>query len=237
MKTAHALLAFSSLGLFNMALGNSVTLASGEWEPYQGENLPNGGPAALVISEAFAASGWSVSLEYLPWARGLEATGEAQFDGTFLYSFNEERAASFYYSEPVITFDTVVFYHPDSPISWEQESDLLGKNLGAVIAYDYGFAREEDGFTLDRIGQPENNFRKLQAGRLDGVMEVVLVGQTLANSVGFSEVLFHPRPIKSVPYHLIVAKQHPQAAEILAAFNQGLAILQANGRIEEILGY
>ncbi|EKO3646458.1 transporter substrate-binding domain-containing protein [Vibrio metschnikovii] len=220
----------------SVTLANTITLASGEWEPYQGQSLASGGPAAQVVSEAFALSGWQVNYQYLPWARGLNAAENAELDGTFLYSFNQDRAARFHYSEPVITLSTVVFYHPDKPLRWENEQDLLGKTLGGVVAYDYGFVREDAGYTIERISQPENNFRKLQAGRLDGVMEERLVGLGLAASVGFSQVAYFDKSIKFVPYHLIVSRKHPKAAEIIAAFNDGLKQLESNGRLAEILG-
>ncbi|WLD58234.1 transporter substrate-binding domain-containing protein [Salinispirillum sp. LH 10-3-1] len=218
------------------AMARTITLASGDWSPYQGDTLPNGGPAAQVVSEAFAQEGWNVQYRYLPWARGLEMTRQADLDGTFLYSYNSERGTQFLYSDPVISLETVVFYRNDQPISWEAPDDLKGKVFGAVTAYDYGFVTEDAGFTLDRVGVPENNYRKLQAGRLDGVLEEVQVGLELARSIGAADqISFYPKPIKADPYHLIISRDHPDAQLIIDTFNAGLKKLSDSGRLNEIL--
>jgi len=233
---AISLALFSSVMLGSTQASQTVTFASGDWEPYQGETLDAGGPAAKVVSESFASQGWTVKFQYLPWARGLEETKMAQLDGTFLYSYNDERNQDFIYSEPVIELETVVFYWKDRALSWEKPEDLKEKTLGAVVAYDYGFVTEDAGYKLDRIGVPENNFRKLQAGRLDGVMEEIQVGLGLARAVGVEDsIAYVPQPIKAVPYHLIVSRAHPQAQAIVDTFNAGLEHLKSTGRLNEIL--
>ncbi|WP_409526149.1 substrate-binding periplasmic protein [Nitrincola sp. MINF-07-Sa-05] len=226
----------SSVMLSHAQASQTVTFASGEWEPYQGEALDAGGPAAKVVSEAFASQGWTVKYQYLPWARGLEETKATGLDGTFLYSYNAERNKDFIYSEPVIELETVVFYWNERPLSWKNPEDLKGKTLGAVVAYEYGFVTEEAGYKLDRVGVPENNYRKLQAGRVDGVMEEIQVGLSLARAVGVADSMsYDPQPIKAVPYHLIVSRAHPQAQAIIDTFNAGLEHLKSTGRLNEIL--
>lgn len=213
-----------------------VTLANGEWAPYQGQNLEGNGPASMVVREAFESQGWTVEFDYLPWARGLADTQAARFDGTFLYSYNEERGADFHYSDPVIELETVVFSRVDNPIEWTSEEDLKGLVLGAVIAYDYGFVTEAAGYNLDRVAEPSANYQKLAAGRVDAVLEEVFVGLGLAESVGVADsVQFYPRPIKADPYHLIVSRSHPDAEVIIDTFNAGLAEITRNGRLSEIL--
>ncbi|WP_151703622.1 substrate-binding periplasmic protein [Nitrincola alkalilacustris] len=214
----------------------TVTFASGEWEPYQGAALDEGGPAAKVVSESFASQGWTVQYQYMPWARGLDEARLAHLDGTFLYSYNDDRSQDFLFSEPVIELETVVFYWNERPLNWSNPEDLKGKTLGAVVAYDYGFITDEAGYNLDRIGVPENNFRKLQAGRVDGVMEEIQVGLALARAVGIEDsVSYAPQPIKAVPYHLIVSRAHPQAQTIIDTFNAGLEHLKSTGRLNDIL--
>lgn len=213
-----------------------VTLANGDWAPYQAEGLDGYGPASMVVEEAFATQGWTVEFEFLPWARGLSDTRVGRYEGTFLYSFNEERGEDFHFSDPVIELETVVFYHNDSPIQWEDEEDLKGLVLGTVVAYDYGFVTESAGYDLDRVPDPEANYQKLAAGRVDAVLEEVFVGLELAASVGVEDqVGYYPRPVKADPYHLIVSREHPDAEEIIETFNAGLAELEASGRLAEIL--
>lgn len=213
-----------------------VTVASGDWAPYQGDTLPGGGPAGVIVAEAFASQGWEVTFEYLPWARGLTLAQQARNDGTFLYGYSEERDETFLYSDPIITLDTVIFYRKDRPIDWTTPEDLKRYTLGAVLEYNYGFIRESDGFTLDRISDPVGNFRKLAGGRVDGVLEELLVGWDLAERAGVADrIAYHPKAIDSEPFHFIVSRSHPDAERIISTFNEGLSALRASGRLEEVL--
>lgn len=229
-------LCFPVLGPVNAQAADKVVLANGDWEPYQGEKLPQGGPASQIVREAFASQGWDVEFRYMPWARGLSLTQEAQTDGTMLYSYNEERGKNFLFSAPILVLETVVFHRKDKPLAWQNPEDLKGLTLGAVLKYDYGFVTEEAGYTLDRVASNVFNYRKLAAGRIDALMEERLVGLAALESEGFTDTLtYHPKPIKSAPYHLIVSRNHPRAQEIIAAFNQGLEQLKQDGRLEKIL--
>lgn len=218
------------------AAEKKVVIANGDWAPYQGKDLPGGGPATQIAEEAFATQGFDVEFRYMPWARGLNLTQQAQTDATMLYSYNEERGKNFLYSDPIISLDTVVFYLKDKKLHWENPEDLKGMTLGAVLEYDYGFVREDSGYTLDRVASNVFNYRKLAAGRIDALLEERLVGLETARQEGLGDsITYHPKPIKSVPYHLIVSKENPRAEEIIQVFNKGLSQLKADGRLNQIL--
>lgn len=216
----------------------TVHLANGEWAPYQGESLLGGGPMSRIVAAAFRSQGWNVEYTYLPWAKGLAMTEEVKTDGTMLYSYNEERGKKFFYSDPVLQLDTVVFYNLNKPVRWDKPEDLKGLALGGVEKYDYGFVREEDGYRLLRSTSSESNHQRLAEGRLDGALDEVLVGMNILRNAGLRHrITFHPRPIKSRDYHLILSKDHPRAETILSVFNQGLAQIKADGTFMSLLQY
>lgn len=214
----------------------TVVLANGEWVPYQGEALPGGGSMSRIVRAAFETQGWQVEFVYLPWAKGLSMTENVKTDGTMLYSYNEERGQKFFYSDPVLQLDTVVFYNHNKPVRWEKPEDLKGLSLGGVEKYDYGFIREEDGYHLIRSQSSGANHEKLGEGRLDGTLDEVLVGLTILREKNLRHrISFHPKPIKSKNYHLILSQKHPRAQEILAVFNQGLTRIKEDGTFIKIL--
>lgn len=236
LKRALLLTPILSLSFALPAVGQSVTLANGDWAPYLGENLPNGGPVAHLVSEAFASQGWTVNYNYLPWKRGYNMTESDELDGSIVWSRNEERAEVMKFSDAVVHLDTVVFYDKSRPVDWETPEDLLDLRLGGVIGYDYAYVKAEDGYNTSLIGDPKSNYLKLVANRLDGVMEERLVGLDLAREAGvLDQVGYHPKRIKSNPYYLIVGKSNPRVDEILSVFNAGLKDLQESGRYDEIL--
>lgn len=237
MKTSLTLLSILTFSLILSAKADTITLANGEWAPYLGEDLPEGGPVAHLVAEAFATQGWTVRYEYLPWKRGYNMAETGDLDGSIVWSRNAEREAVMHYSDPVLNLDTVVFYANDRPIDWDQPADLKGLRLGGVIGYDYSFVKPDDGYDVSYIGEPINNYRKLMADRLDGVMEERLVGLNLAREAGvFDQVSYHPKNIKSEPYFLIVGKANPRGAEIIEVFNRGLRALKDTGRYDSLLG-
>ncbi|GGX66013.1 substrate-binding periplasmic protein [Saccharospirillum salsuginis] len=237
MKTYRILLPLLALSLTLSAKADTITLANGDWAPYLGESLPNGGPVAHLVSEAFATQGWTVRYEYLPWKRGYNMAEAGELDGSIVWSRNAEREAVMNYSDPVVQLDTVVFYADDRPVDWSEPDDLKGLRLGGVIGYDYGFVKPDDGYNVSYIGEPVNNYRKLMADRLDAVMEERLVGLNLAKESGVADqVSYHPKTIKSKPYFLIVGKANPKSEEILRVFNLGLQELKDNGSYDSILG-
>ncbi|MCW7753148.1 transporter substrate-binding domain-containing protein [Desulfobotulus sp. H1] len=216
----------------------TLVIANGEWIPYQGETLREGGPMTRIVTEAFKRQGWEVEYLYLPWAQGLSMTEKVNADATMLYSYNEQRGTKFFYSDPVLQLDTVVFYNLNKPLQWENPADLKGLTLGGVEKYDYGFVREEDGYRIRRSASSESNHRRLADGRLDGTMDEVLVGMKILRENNLQHrISFHPTPIKRTDYHLIVSKEHPRATIILETFNKGLASLKEDGTFKAFLHY
>ncbi|MDI9244614.1 transporter substrate-binding domain-containing protein [Marinobacter sp. CHS3-4] len=230
-----ALVMTAGLGM-SAANAETVTIATGEWEPYLGEDLKGGGPVAELVSAAFKNQGWDVSFEYFPWKRGFEMTSSGKIDASIVWSRNDERAAEVNFSDPVINLDTVIFHTKGSPVEWQNESDLKNVHMGGVIGYDYGFVKEEDGYNLSRVSEAASNYKKMVSGRVDAVLEERLVGQQIVKELGVGDkVVTNPKPIKSKPYFLVVGKENPRHAEILDTFNRGLEELRANGQYDTIL--
>jgi polar amino acid transport system substrate-binding protein len=216
----------------------TVKLANGDWKPFQGKDLPNHGPASQIATEAFAKQGWDVDFKFLPWARGKKMAKRGDLDGTMIYSYTEERAENFIYSDPILELENRVYYNTDSPVEWAKPADLADLTLGGVVDYDYDIQRRnpEAGITFDRVGKPVLNFKKLARGRLDAVVSNRLVGQSLAQAAGVRDrIAMHPKPTTSEPYHLMVSKNVDNADQIVETFNKGLAKLRESGRHAEII--
>ena len=246
-RQGSTLLARAAVGAGVVAVGavaaatagaETVKLANGEWKPFQGKDLPNHGPASQIATEAFAEQGWDVTFEFLPWARGKKLAQRGDLDGTMIYSYTDERAQDFIYSEPIITLENRVFYNKDNPVDWENPEDLAKLKIGGVVDYDYDIQRRnpDAGITFDRVGKPVLNFKKLAAGRLDAVISNRLVGQQLAEQAGVRDrIAMHPKATNNEPYHLMVSKTVDNTEAIVEAFNAGLAKLRDSGRHAEII--
>ena len=69
MKSKIFLL-FLMLSLFvPQTNAETIRLATGEWEPFQGKKLKHEGPATRIVVNAFKQVGIEVNLKYYPWTR------------------------------------------------------------------------------------------------------------------------------------------------------------------------
>lgn len=151
----------------------TVRLATAEWPPYLGEQLPEQGALAVLLSNAFADEGYRVELEFFPWARTLLLVREpaSGFDGYAVDYFSDQVARDYLLSQPVATSPLVLAERAGNPLNWQSGSDLARYRLGLVTGYintadidrrvANGEIRAE--FVSDDLG----NLRILAAGRID----------------------------------------------------------------------
>ncbi len=102
---------------------------------------------------------------------------------------NSEREESFLYSDPVISLSSSIFQRVDKPISWQNLSDLSKYKIGGVVGYSYvtDDLEKQGVLKVQRIAKPDGNYKKLAAGRLDGVLEDTDVGYEAVNRLDYLE--------------------------------------------------
>jgi len=218
------------------ASAEKIVLANGEWAPYLSENLKHHGYISRIVKEAFAEEGYEVEYVFLPWKRGFEDAKDGTYHGSIVWGYNDERANDFEFSDTVVELGTSLFYNKNKPIDWEKLTDLTKYKIGGVIGYAYGIEEMEAAGEIEiiRIGKDEGNYKKLDAGRLDIVLEDTEVGLETISRMGLKEQLIpHPKTMSPRTYHVIVSKQLANRLDILDAFNRGLQKLRADGRFDK----
>jgi hypothetical protein len=97
-------------------IGEPVNLASGEWAPYSGEDLPDYGVASSIVTTVLAHLGHTAQLHFMPWeqAESLALAGERSEDirATFPYINVGERDRDFYFSLPIFDVEYGIFFNP-----------------------------------------------------------------------------------------------------------------------------
>lgn len=207
----------------------SVRIASGEWPPFIGSNLPNYGFVGEIISQAFAQQGYQVEFHFLPWARAYAETQRGLYDATAIWMHSEEREVDFFYSLPVSQEEFVFFYPVKKPFNWTSLSELAPYKLGGVLAYSYGkeldALLESGTLTMERDGLAAKNLEKLAKGRVDIVPEEKHIGYYLINQeIPHLQALIthHPTPFLTNSNYLLFPKQGARSQELLAIFNHYL---------------
>ncbi|MCP4689907.1 MAG: transporter substrate-binding domain-containing protein [Desulfobacterales bacterium] len=221
----------------------TIRLASGEWSPYQSENLKYFGVVSRIVTEAFARVGVKVEYGYFPWKRSYKYAETGEWDGTLVWFDTPERRKIFYISAPVIDIQYVFFHLRTTSFDWQSMDDLKKFEIGATYEYNYGDAFQEaekaKEIIVQRVSRDVINFKKLLRGRidifpndLDAGYELLLKNFTPARVAG---ITYHPRPVKAAPHHILFSKKVEKNVKMLELFNEGLKILRDSGDYDQYL--
>ncbi|ROT98760.1 amino acid ABC transporter substrate-binding protein [Marinobacter sp. R17] len=219
----------------------TVRLTNGNWLPYLSEQPPHGF-VSDIIRRAFALEGIDVEWGFFPWSRSYRLARDGHWDGTAAWSCSPDRAASFYYSAPITPIRYVFFHRADRTFDWQHADDLRGLRVGLTQDYAYGDviqqARDQGWIETDTTTSDALNFRKLLAGRIDLFPIDVRVGlQMLKNEFTPEEarqITYHPRMVHAAYLHLLLTRSLPGNRGRMAAFNDGLRQLRANGIVSQL---
>lgn len=220
-----------------------VRLTNGEWPPFLGKDLPGHGFASQIVSEAFAEVGIKVEYGFFPWKRAYVLAKEGEWDGTVVWSKSPERLEKFFYSDPVILTEEVLFHKTTSKIQWDSYDDLKGLTVGGATGYFYGDAFHEAAekglFNFEVYGTDLTNFEKLLLGRIDLFVVEKSVGLSVIQSSfppeDQAKLTYHPHAVRQDHHHLILTKAVPRMEQVIIRFNEGLKRLRERGRIAEIM--
>lgn len=238
-------------------------LTAGDYAPFTGRALPNGGMHPDIIATAMdllkSESGgkvdyainwvndWSAHLNPLlvtrafdmgfPWLRP---------DCQDFVNLNEDskyRCQKFFFSEPLFEELSLLFVKTDSPLKFETDQEVLGRTLCRPAGY-FTFDLDQNGrnwvkekkVTLMQPQAIEECFRLLLDGSVDAVAMTELTGRAaIIKGDLTNKVRVIDRPLAVFADHVIVAKSHPNARVLLHYVNDAISKLKADGRFEEIV--
>lgn len=210
--------------------------AEDDWYPYSAEvqGRPEGITVELVTA-AFRAVGVDVRLESLPYVRCMAQTKA----GTLLACFNTTRTALIendyaWPARPMFDERFLIWARIDAPTPRAgglQVRDLEGEQVAVTRGYEYGTEFDSNTRIVRVVtSHDETNFRLLLRGRAT---------YTLAPDIN-ARLLFKRQPelagkfkvvgqLSAYGLYTAFSRRHPQSAEMLAAFDEGMKIIQANG--------
>ena len=215
------------LAVTGLAQANPTTLriATGEYEPFTGQNLPNGGIVNGRVQAIANAAGFDVEFNYMPWKRALEGTRHGAFPAGSYWAYNSDREDDFIHVGPVLSVQVLFAVRDDAEIQdWSDLNDFSGLRIGVVPGYTYTTELHEMGengnLTLSDAPSDEANLKKLLAGRIDAFPINDVVGKHLIRRI-FSEeeqarLRFLPTPLLQTPGYLLVSRSAPGGANLAA---------------------
>lgn len=218
-----------------------VVLATLEYPPHYGEHLKNHGAAVEIATKAFAQSGLTVDVLFLPWRRALDWSNQGRIDGMIGAWYTEERSKSFIYSDPIYPNQMVFYQSVNAKINFNSYEDLAAQNIvvGSVRGYAHVKGLDDSGVEIRYVNNDIQNFKLLERGRIDllavdkDYAKHVLSTPDLEYMADKVEVINKILDVRQ--QHVIISKKATEAQTKVALFNQGLKQLEDNNLKAQIM--
>jgi polar amino acid transport system substrate-binding protein len=237
---------FSSVMLGAQSSGvNGMYFTDSLFPPYvigkEGESA-DGGIAVDIASEIFRRLDIPVRIELYPWSRVLKMLEAGSSDGALLLMWDEERSRYLGYTEKLLESSEYIYFdvqkNPD--FTWKNYDDLAGYVIGLVRGFVYGddFERaiREYGLRIEYAQTSEMNLRKLNAGRIDLVVEDKNVAEWILRSLGDDalSIVRDPLKVSSYTYYMALSRED-RLMPMLEDINMIIREMNEAGTIDRII--
>ena len=219
---------------------DKIIVAAGDpWPPFVDPSHPKEGLTLELVRAAFNTQGYTVKMEYVPWARAEKGVKEGKYDILANTWVTEKRKETLMYSEPYAVNRIKFIKNIDDPFEYNGIESLKGKTVGTVRGYGYGsdFLTAQ-GFKREESRGLITNIKKLIKKRIDLTLEDEIVARvTMAKEdPGYvNKVRFTENALSSNPLHVTSGFKNPKHKEIISSFNKGLEAIKKSGEYKKIL--
>jgi hypothetical protein len=234
------------------AAESKLRILSVRTPPLTDEQLPGGGLVLALVNASLRLKPDGASKVEVRWAKGglsQEVLSDPALDLFLPVESadcdrpNELTHASAVvcdhavYSDPVLQVVLGLFSLTKSSFKFDTDASILGKTVCIW--------REHDLSALNANGRNWASYKRVkvlrraslldcvvavQAHDADAFAAIDLEGRHLLRKLGLAPYFaMHPRPLATRGVHAVIWREHPRAAEILAALNAGLKQLKQGG--------
>lgn len=239
------IIAFTSiftLTFLNQALSaekRAVVLATMNWEPYYGQNLPNDGFFTAICRTAFQRAGYEFNVTFVPWARAVEGAKDGTYDGVMGGYYTEERTQHFLYTDVVTESEEILLSLKSSKIPFSSLRDLAPYRIGGIRGGAIEAQWKATGYlTVEEVSTYVQNLEKLRENRIDAIIGDRMMWQYLLNTKHheFRDLVEEIGPIiQATPLYLLISKKTPNHTTVVTDFNRALKEIKTDGSYEKII--
>lgn len=197
------------------------------------------GMATEIVLAAFEAAGVNTTLEYYPWPRCELMIKQGHHVAAFPYVATEARKKFGRFSDAILSEKTYLYY-ADPSLGGSKIAELANSpqyKVGSLHGYVHYDRLRRRGIDPTMVKSNVVGLGLLLLGRIDFFPMNDLVARHLIDK-HYADLResFHrlPEPLYREDLHLMVSRWDPEGADILEAFNRGLAIIRDNGKLNEI---
>lgn len=150
----------------------AIQLATVEWPPYTGPDLPDGGHSTVIVRAAFGAAGRSMHSTFFPWSRAVSTIKyRSDYIGYYPEYASTSTRKQCFLSDQIGSSRLGFAQRRSKPLVWNSVADLNKYRIGVVHNYvnseslDAAIAAGKQ--PADEARDDTQNLKKLLAGRVD----------------------------------------------------------------------
>ena len=216
-----------------------ITLATVNWEPFFGSNLPNGGFYTEISKSAFEKVGYQLETAFVPWKRALTGAIHGNYDGLLGAYYTEDRTKYFSYTNAVYDDELVFFSRAEDDITFKELKDLSAYKIGVRRASAQSDKlKKEPSLTIEEVNEDLQSLNKLIAKRIDLFVtgKIYLLNLINTNHPELRNRIKIVNPAFQVEkLYNPITKKITDHEKIAADFNRGLELIKKDGTYNKIL--
>lgn len=218
----------------------TIQLTSGtDYAPYVDPTLPMGGVVSEIVQQAFAAQGIDSNVEFLPWKRGYEAVKEGRFAATYPYVSTPDRRTEMLYSDPIYAVPSLLVFRKGHERPFSGPQSLKGLTmcdpLGFALPASLAPAIRAGDIKVERPMQLQLCAQMMARDRVDFLLASPCTYKYVVEPAVEMETVLGHEIVEANPLFLLMPRDNPHAADLIASFNKGLAQLKASGEWTRIV--
>ncbi len=237
-----------------------LLVTAGDYAPFTDQKLEKGGMVTDLLATAFEKrtqehGATPVSISWVnDWSAHLPMVKSKRFDGVFpwyrpdcdapkLFGDAKFRCENFKFSEPVFQVLMLLFVKKGSDFQFNTDDEIIGKNICRMEGYlVFDFDQngrnwhKEKKINLTRPKTVKECFDLLDKGEVDAVSINEFTGKTGIRDLNLGgKVVPLRRPMSVVGLHVLTAKSHPQADQLIEHVNKSVEALRDSGEYDAIV--
>ncbi|MCH8537820.1 MAG: transporter substrate-binding domain-containing protein [Alkalimonas sp.] len=223
-----------------------LTMGFDAWEPYQYIGVGNvvTGLDVEIVHAIAETMDCSITMQQATWVELLNALRSGEVDFVLGASLTEDRQQFAYFSDSYREESFILYvrrYGGSMPYQNITEFMQAGHKLGIVDEYYYGDEitqlYNDDNYHQQFVGAiiSEMNMARLIDEDIDGFLEDSFVGASILRRKGLDEFIEpHGIDLGSSEVYVMFSQQSV-TPETVAAFNEGLRQIKADGTYQQII--
>lgn len=223
------------------ALTETVTIAGeDDWAPYSSVAAGSSQPVGLavdIVREAFATQGIAVRFVGLPFARCMYLAKVGRVAGCFNATLVDDLRDDYHWhATPMFHEELAIFGRTADGHANVTLADLEGRSVGYTLGYTYPLSfRQNERIRKVEAKSDQQLLQMLRSGRVDFILINTLPAWLrMAGDPALRDALMRVGVVSQDGFWVAFTKATPDGQRLSQRFEQGLAVLQASGRLAQM---